>query len=65
MSDAEIKSGDQVVKDFLIAIASNPKVDAGTLGCITRLRAKGKVTKMGLLKELQIARSGDNSSDEA
>lgn len=65
MPDTDIKSGEEVVTDFLAAMENNPNVDPDTLGCILRLRANGKVTKTSLLKELQNIRTGDNSSDEA
>lgn len=64
MAKSGIKSGEEVVADFLETIGANADVDAATLACIQTLRGEGKLSKTALLKSLQTTRAGGNTSDE-
>ena len=64
MSDGTIKSGDELVSEFLDSIAGQAEVDDNTLASVKTLQTKGKLTKTALLKSLQKVRLGDNTNDE-
>jgi hypothetical protein len=64
MPETLIKSGNELVSDFLELIADNTNVDATTLACIVTLRDQGKLTKNRLLTSLQTARADGNPNDK-
>jgi len=64
MTEMGIKSGEEVVSDFLTAIRAKSAVDTDTLSEIQTLRTEGKLSKVALLKSLQTLREGGNTDGE-
>ena len=62
MAEVGIKSGEEVVSEFLEAIEGNAAVDPDTLSAIQTLRSESKLSKVALLKSLQTHRERGNTN---
>ena len=56
MASEEIKTGTQVVSEFLESLQGDESIDADTLGAVCDLFKTGKLSKMQLLKSLEVLR---------
>jgi hypothetical protein len=57
--DAVIKSGPEIVQEFLDSLNAGDPIDPLTLACIRDLHKSGKLTRTRLLQSLEQARSHD------
>lgn len=57
MASEEIKTGSQVVSEFLESLQGDESVDAATLGAIRELFKAGKLSKTQVLKSLETLRT--------
>lgn len=57
MSSEEIKSGTQVVTDFIESLQGDETIDAATLNATRDLFKQGKLSKTQLLKVLDVLRT--------
>ena len=65
MTTKEIKSGPQIVTDFLESLKGNNAIDAKTLKTVGDLYASGKLSKPRLLRSLEDERKQSLSSSES
>ncbi len=57
MSSEDIKSGSQVISEFLVSLQRDENIDAGTLTAVRELFAVGKLSKTHLLNSLATLRT--------
>ena len=65
VSEETIKSGPEVVTDFLETLKANKKVDEKIVGALTALVSEGKLSKTRLLNSMQSLRENQNNSSSA
>jgi hypothetical protein len=57
MSSEDIKSGSQVIREFLVSLQRGENIDAGILTAVRELFAVGKLSKTHLLNALATLRT--------
>ena len=58
MTSEDIKSGAQVISEFLVSLQGGENIDAGTLTVVRELFEAGKLSKSRLLSSLATLRTG-------
>jgi len=53
---SHVRSGSEIVADFVASLKEDPTLDAGTVTAIENLLMKGKLTFTNLLKSLEESR---------
>lgn len=61
-SGEKIKSGPEVVSDFLDALKTNKEIDGKVVEALTTLASDGKLSKTRLLNSLQILREDQSKA---
>lgn len=60
---ANIKSGKEVLEEFIVNIKENEGLDAGIVGLVSDLHDQGKLTKTNLLNGLSSIREKNKNED--
>ena len=63
MADSAIKSGLEIVNEFLETLERNESLDAQTVASIKQLQQTGNLTKVRLLQVLEQMRSGTQKAE--
>ena len=63
MADSAIKSGLEIVNEFLETLEQNELLDAQTVASIKQLQQTGNLTKVRLLQVLEQMRSGTQKAE--
>ena len=63
MADSAIKSGPEIVSEFLETLEQNESLDAQTVASIKKLQQTGNLTRVRLLQALEQARSGTQKAE--